>query len=38
MKNDPARGGSRISEKGVCMYKGMGVRFADFVSFSLNIP
>ena len=32
------RGGSRISGKGVRMYKGMGVSFADFVSFILNIP
>ena len=28
------RGGSRISGKGVHMYKGVGVRFADFLSFS----
>ena len=26
-----ARGGSRISGKGVHMYKGVGVRFADFI-------
>ena len=32
------RGGSRISGKGVCMYKVMEVRFADFISFFLNIP
>ena len=32
------RGGSRISGKGVYMYKGVGVRFADFISFFLNIP
>ena len=32
------RGGSRISGKGVHMYKGEGVRFADFISFFLNIP
>ena len=32
------RGGSRISGKGVHMYKGVGVRFADFISFFLNIP
>ena len=25
------RGGSRISGKGVHMYKGVGVRFADFI-------
>ena len=31
-------GGSRISGKGVRMYKGMGVRFGDFISFFLNIP
>ena len=29
-----AWGGFRISEKGVHMYKGVGVRFADFISFS----
>ena len=32
------RGGSRISGKGVRIYKGMGVRFADFISVFLNIP
>ena len=32
------RGGSRISVKGVHMYKGVGVCFADFISFFLNIP
>ena len=32
------RGGSRISEKGVHMCKGVGVRFADFISLFLNIP
>ena len=32
------RGGFRISGKGVHMYKGVGVRFADFISFFLNIP
>ena len=32
------RGGSRISGKGVHMYKGLGVRFADFVSFSIKYP
>ena len=32
------RGGSRISGKGGRMYKGMGVCFADFISFFLNIP
>ena len=31
-------GGSRVSGKGVHMYKGVGVRFADFLSFFLNIP
>ena len=25
------KGGSRIFEKGVYMYKGVGVRFADFI-------
>ena len=29
---------SRISGKKVHMNKGGGVRFADFISFSLNIP
>ena len=32
-----SRGGSRISEKGVHLYKGVGVRLADFISFFLNI-
>ena len=32
------RGRSRISRKGIHMYKGVGVRFADFISFFLNIP
>ena len=32
------RGGSRIFGKGVHMYKGVGVRFADFITFFLNIP
>ena len=32
------RGGSRISGKGVNMYIGVGVCFADFISFFLNIP
>ena len=31
------RGGSRNSGKGVHMYKGEGVRFADFISLFLNI-
>ena len=31
------RGGSKISGKGVHMYKGAGVLFADFISFFLNI-
>ena len=35
---DKCRGGSRISGKGVLMYKDMVVRFADFISFFLNIP
>ena len=30
--------GSRIHGKGVHMYKGVGVRIADFISFFLNIP
>ena len=29
-----ARGGSRISVKGVRMFKGMGVRFAEVINFS----
>ena len=32
------RGGSRNSGNEVHMYKGVGVRFADFISFFLNIP
>ena len=32
------RGVSRISGVGVHMYKGAGVRFADFISFFLDIP
>ena len=35
---DTIMGGSRISGKGVHVYKGVGVRFADFTSFVLNIP
>ena len=31
-------GGSRISGKGVHMYEGVGVRFADFILFFLYIP
>ena len=31
------RSGSRISGKGVHIYKCMGVRFADFIPFFLNI-
>ena len=33
-------GGSRISRKGIHMYlfKGLGVRVVDFISFFLNIP
>ena len=34
---DIFRGGSRISGKGVRMCKGMGVRFADFISNFINI-
>ena len=30
------RGGLKISGNGVHMYKGVGVRFADFVSFILK--
>ena len=29
---------SRISGKGVHMYKGAGFAFSDFISFFLNIP
>ena len=38
--SEAGRGGSRISEKGgwVHIYKGVGVRLADFISFFLNIP
>ena len=36
-KNFPLRGGSGISGKGVHMYEGVGVRFADFISVFLNI-
>ena len=32
------RGGSRVSENGVHMYKGVGVRFADFIFFMLKWP
>ena len=32
------RGGSSISGKGVHTYKGVGVRFPDFISSALNIP
>ena len=32
------RGRSKISGKGVRMYKGVGVRSADFISFFFNIP
>ena len=32
------RGGSRISGKGVHIYKGVVVCFADVISFYLNIP
>ena len=32
------RGGSSVSGKGGRMYKGVGVRFADFIRFFLNIP
>ena len=33
-----SRGRSRISGKGVHMYKGVGVRFVEIISFFLNIP
>ena len=33
-----ARGGSRNSDKSVHMYRGVGIRFVDFVSYFLNIP
>ena len=32
------RGGSRISGKGVHIYKGVQVHFADFTPFYFNIP
>ena len=32
------RGRSRFSGKGVHMFRGVGVGFADFISFFLNIP
>ena len=32
------RGGSRISGKGVHMYKCVAVRYADFILFSLKYP
>ena len=31
------RGGFRISGNGIQMYNGMGFRYADFISFFLNI-
>ena len=34
----PFRGGSKISENWAHMYKGVGVRFSDFISFFFNIP
>ena len=33
-----SRSGPRISRKGVYMFKGAGVRFADFKLLFLNIP
>ena len=33
LKNYKENGGSRMSGKGARMYKGVGVRFADFISF-----
>ena len=38
LKHVSWQGGSRISRKGVDIHNGMGVRFADFISFFLNIP
>ena len=32
------RGGSRVSGKGIQIYKGVGVRFAYYISFFLNFP
>ena len=32
-----SKGGSRISVKGFHMHKGVGGRFADFISFCLNV-
>ena len=32
------RGGFRVFGKGVHMYKVVGVRFADFIYFVLDIP
>ena len=37
-KYEGYRGGSRISGKEDHMYKDVGVRFSDFISFFLNIP
>ena len=37
MKTADHRGGSKISGKGVYMFKGVGVHFAGFISFFLNI-
>ena len=34
----PMQGGSLIPGKGVHKYKGVGVRFVDFITFILNIP
>ena len=36
--DEGSRGGSRISGKGVHINKGVGVGFADFILFFLNIP
>ena len=33
-----SRDGSRIYGKGVLIYKSVGIRFADSISFFLNIP
>ena len=36
--NIQMQGGSMFPGMKVHKYKGMGVRFADFISFILNIP
>ena len=37
-KINPSANPVKESWKGVHMYKGVGVRYADFISFILNIP